>query len=118
AGYFVGIAGNQTTRAGRFLGEMNLLCDLLATSDDWHATKPDPAFFTRLIEASGHPPAEILYVGDRLDNDLRPAAAAGLHTAFVKRGPWGYIAYQPGTANLELDSLADLPGELKNYRPG
>src|SRR5262249_61337887 len=61
AGYFVGIAGNQTTRAGRFLGEMNLLCDLLATSDDWHATKPDPAFFTRLVETSGHPPAEILY---------------------------------------------------------
>ena len=34
-GYFVGIAGNQTTRAGRFLRELNLPCDVLATSDDW-----------------------------------------------------------------------------------
>jgi HAD superfamily hydrolase (TIGR01549 family) len=115
AGYFVGIAGNQTTRAGRFLRELNLPCDILATSDDWGAAKPDPEFFARLIQASGHPPHEILYVGDRLDNDLRPAATAGLHTAAVKRGPWGYITYQPGTTDLELDSLAALPGELKNY---
>src|SRR6476646_7031296 len=44
AGYFVGIAGNQTTRAGRFLRELNLPCDVLATSDDWGVTKPDVAF--------------------------------------------------------------------------
>jgi len=116
ASYFVGLAGNQTTRAGWFLSELNLPCDLLATSDDWQATKPDPAFFTRLVETSGHQPAEILYVGDRLDNDIRPAATVGLHTAFVKRGPWAHITYQPGAANLELDSLAELPGVLKNYR--
>ena len=117
AGYFVGIAGNQTTRAGRFLRELNLPCDILATSDDWGATKPDVSFFAKLIEASGHrPEEEIVYVGDRLDNDLRPAAAAGLHTAFIKRGPWGYITYQPGSADIELDSLAELPGELKNYQ--
>jgi HAD superfamily hydrolase (TIGR01662 family) len=116
AGYFVGIAGNQTTRAGRFLRELNLPCDTLATSDDWNATKPDPAFFAKLIETSGHQPEEILYVGDRLDNDIRPAEAAGLRTATVKRGPWGYITHQPGTADLELDSLTELPGELKNYQ--
>ncbi len=115
AGYFVGIAGNQTTRAGRFLRELNLPCDIVATSDDWAATKPDIAFFHKLIEISGHQPAEIAYVGDRLDNDIRPAAAAGLHTISVKRGPWGYITQQRGTADIELDSLADLPGELKNY---
>jgi FMN phosphatase YigB (HAD superfamily) len=40
AGYFVGIAGNQTTRAGQFLRELNLPCDVLATSDDWGLTKP------------------------------------------------------------------------------
>ena len=49
---------------------------------------------------------------DRLDNDLGPAAEAGLHTAFVKRGPWGYIIYQPGSADLELDSLTELPDAL------
>jgi FMN phosphatase YigB (HAD superfamily) len=88
AGYFVGIAGNQTTRAGRFLHELNLPCDTLATSDDWGVTKSDVAFFSKPIAISSHQPNEIAYVGDRLDNNLRPAAAAGLHTIFVRRGPW------------------------------
>src|SRR3712207_7951264 len=49
----------------------------------------------------------------RSDNDLRPAAAAGLRTVFVKRGPWGYITYEPGTASVEIDSLTELPDALK-----
>jgi HAD superfamily hydrolase (TIGR01549 family) len=111
-GYFVGIAGNQTTRAGRFLRELNLPCDVLATSDDWGVTKPDVAFFHKLIAISGYQPEEIAYVGDRLDNDLCPAAAAGLRTVCVRRGPWGYIIYEPGTADLELNSLTELPDAL------
>lgn len=35
AGYVVGVAGNQTARAGRLLGELNLPTDLVATSADW-----------------------------------------------------------------------------------
>ena len=53
-GYFVGIAGNQTTRAGQFLRELNLPCDVLATSEDWGLTKPNRAFFSKLIAVSGH----------------------------------------------------------------
>jgi FMN phosphatase YigB (HAD superfamily) len=114
AGYFVGIAGNQTARAGRFLRELNLPCDVLATSEDWGTVKPSAEFFTTLIAVSGHPPGQIAYVGDRLDNDIRPAAGAGLYTIWVKRGPWGYIAYEPGAADLELGTLAELPDALKN----
>ena len=46
AGYFVGVAGNQTARAGRFLRELNLPCDVLATSDEWGVAKPDPGSST------------------------------------------------------------------------
>ncbi|MBV9449054.1 MAG: HAD family hydrolase [Streptosporangiaceae bacterium] len=113
AGYFVGIAGNQTTRAGRFLRELNLLCDILATSDDWGVTKPDMAFFHKLIALSGHQPHEIAYVGDRIDNDLLPAVTVGLRTVFVKRGPWGYVIYERGTADLEVDLLTELPATFK-----
>jgi FMN phosphatase YigB (HAD superfamily) len=112
AGYFVGIAGNQTTRAGRFLRELNLPCDVLATSGDWGVAKPDIAFFGKLIAVSDYAPHAIAYVGDRLDNDLRPATA-GLRTIFVRRGPWGYITYQPGTADLAIDTLTELPDALK-----
>jgi FMN phosphatase YigB (HAD superfamily) len=79
AGYFVGIAGNQTTRAGRFLRELNLPCDVLATSGDWGVAKPDIAFFSKLIAVSDYAPHEIASVGDRLDNDLCPAARWPAH---------------------------------------
>lgn len=91
AGYFVGIAGNQTERAGRFIRELNLPANVIATSDDWGVSKPDLAFFEKLAVVSGHDPSEILYLGDRLDNDVAPAAKAGLRTAFIRRGPWGHI---------------------------
>ena len=71
------------------------------------------AFFSKLIAVSGHQPHEIAYVGDRLDNDLRPAAKAGLCTVFVRRGPWGYIIYERGSADLELGSLSELPIALQ-----
>ena len=90
-GYFVGVAGNQTERAGRFLRELNLPCDVLATSDEWGVGKPNVGFFDKLVAVSGHERHEIAYVGDRLDNDIAPAAEAGLVTVWVRRGPWGYV---------------------------
>ncbi len=91
AGYFVGVAGNQTERAGRFLRELNLPCDVLATSDEWGVGKPNVGFFDKMVAVSGHERHEIAYVGDRLDNDIAAAARAGLITVWVRRGPWGYI---------------------------
>jgi HAD superfamily hydrolase (TIGR01549 family) len=91
AGYFVGVAGNQTERAGRFLRELNLPCDVLATSDECGVGKPNVGFFDKIVAVSGHERHEIAYVGDRLDNDIAPAAEAGLITVWVRRGPWGYI---------------------------
>ncbi|WP_245720391.1 hypothetical protein [Nocardia uniformis] len=30
-------------------------------------------------------------MGDRIDNDVAPAKAAGMRTAYIQRGPWGWI---------------------------
>lgn len=105
-GYFVGIAGNQTARAGRFIRELNLPADIIATSDDWGFSKPSVAFFRKLVEVSTHSPSEILYVGDRLDNDIGPAHEAGLATAWMKRGPWGIIVDQEVRTDKRTKSLA------------
>jgi FMN phosphatase YigB (HAD superfamily) len=104
AGYFVGVAGNQTARAGRFLRELNLPCDVLATSDEWGVTKPDTGFFDKLAAVSGFERGETAYVGDRLDFDIGPAARAGLFTVWIRRGPWGYIL-RPG----DPPGVADVP---------
>lgn len=118
-GYFVGVAGNQTSRAGRLLHELNLGADLIATSDDWGAEKPDVAFFDRLIETSGFEPDEIAYVGDRLYNDILPAVEAGLVTVSIKRGPWGYFyASRPEVkqSHVQIDNLAELAASLRDYQ--
>jgi N-acetyl-D-muramate 6-phosphate phosphatase len=55
----------------------------------------------------------MVYVGDRLDNDLKPAKVAGMQTAFIRRGPWGYIwQHHPDMAQAAdwcMESLAELP---------
>lgn len=113
AGFFVGVAGNQTARAGRFLRELNLPADVIATSDDWGASKPNAAFFEKLVQTCGHRPDQILYVGDRLDNDIAPAAKAGLKTALIRRGPWGKILDQSlyPAPSLVIDELTGLAYE-------
>lgn len=115
-GLWVGIAGNQTVRAAQILRGLDLPADLVATSGEWGAAKPDPAFFAHVIEVAPGEPHEIVYVGDHRDNDLEPAKAAGLRAAYIRRGPWGYLwADDPKVTKLadwRIDSLTDLPALL------
>ncbi|MGH7153157.1 MAG: HAD family hydrolase, partial [Acetobacteraceae bacterium] len=90
-GVWVGVAGNQTSRAGGILRKLDLPADMIATSDDWGAVKPDASFFQAVIDSAPCNAAGIVYVGDRIDNDLKPAKEAGMRTAFIRRGPWGYV---------------------------
>ncbi|MFF3691070.1 HAD family hydrolase [Streptomyces sp. NPDC002187] len=119
AGLWVGIAGNQTVRAGRLLRGLDLPSDMIATSDDWGASKPDVKFFEHVIEATPAETGEILYVGDRLDNDIRPAALAGLLTALIRRGPWGTIQQHDPDADaittMRINSLAALPEKIAKF---
>lgn len=119
-GLWLGIAGNQTVRAGRILRELfTPVVDLIATSDDWGASKPDPAFFHRLAEVVPAEPGEILYVGDRVDNDLRPGAAAGMHTALIRRGPWATIQWHTEEAErlptFRVESLLELSPRIAEF---
>jgi HAD superfamily hydrolase (TIGR01549 family) len=118
-GVWVGIAGNQTSRAGEILRNLGLPADMIATSDDWHASKPDASFFRALLRATPYDADQIVYVGDRIDNDLRPAKTAGLRTAFIRRGPWGYIRERDPEmtkwADWQISTLAELPGLVREF---
>ena len=112
-GLRVGLAANQPPRAEAALRAMDLPVDVIGTSSGWGVSKPDDAFFVRLVEEAGCRPDELLYVGDRLDNDAKPAQRHGIATAFLRRGPWGYLRHDPQTlarCRFRLDSLAELPG--------
>jgi HAD superfamily hydrolase (TIGR01549 family) len=119
AGYRLGVAGNQPSSAETIFRQANLGIDLVASSETWGVAKPDAAFFDRIAAELGLRPNEIAYVGDRLDNDVGPAARAGMVAVFIRRGPWAWIQAgrsAPRDAAIVVDSLAELPEALAHRR--
>ena len=113
-GHLVGVAGNTSPEIERFLRD-HCDADIVASSAGLGVAKPDPAFFTAIAELAGLPPARIAYVGDRVDNDILPAVAAGMVAIHLRRGPWGYLHAawpEAAKAHLRIDSLKELPGAL------
>jgi FMN phosphatase YigB (HAD superfamily) len=121
AGLVVGVAGNQPAGAEEALREAGVAVDVLGASASWGVAKPAHAYFERVVAATGVPAHCVLHVGDRPDNDIVPAHAAGLRTALLRRGPWGHLrATAPGAelADLRLDSLAQLARAIRSGSAG
>jgi FMN phosphatase YigB (HAD superfamily) len=68
-------------------------------------SKPDPAIFALALARLGLPPRRALFVGDSLQQDVVPARAAGLRTAWLV-GAGELPAASP--ADVCLRSLGDL----------
>lgn len=120
-GLRVVVAGHRTGRAGEQLRALDLPADLVLTSAECGAAKPDPAFFARVLEMAGADPRTTVYVGDHPAEDLFPAKAAGLRTAHLRRGPFGHWwADHPDvveSADWRVDALTDLaalPGLVRD----
>ena len=112
AGYVVGAAGNQTAALEEWTRREGLPFDIVTSSVSLGARKPAAAFFERLVALAGLKPRQVAYVGDRVDYDVLPAAAAGLVAIHVRRGPWGRLQETPAEATLAVDELASLPQAL------
>ena len=115
-GYRLAIAGNQPEPAADVLADMAVDFEFIGTSAGWGIAKPEPAFFDRIARELDLPPQAIAYVGDRIDNDVRPARRAGMTAVFIRRGPWGWIQAgraDPPEADIVLETLADLPEVLR-----
>jgi HAD superfamily hydrolase (TIGR01509 family) len=108
-GLVVGAVGNTPREVENMLRDQ---VDLVGSSARWGIEKPAPEFFARIIEEADADAAEIAYVGDRVDNDVEPALAAGMVAVHVRRGPWGYL-HDPPPAALRIDSLDELAGALR-----
>jgi HAD superfamily hydrolase (TIGR01549 family) len=110
AGYGLAIVANQPGRRTAELRGLGIDVELMAMSEELGVHKPDPAFFSRTLALLGEPdPGTVAYVGDRLDNDVRPAAAAGMRAVWLRRGPWAALTTdRPSDGTLVIDSLAEL----------
>ena len=109
-GYRVAITANQPARRHAELEALGIQVDAMGMSDAMGVAKPDPAFFDRTLELLGRPdPVTVAYVGDRVDNDVKPAAAAGMRAVWIRRGPWGLLHEdRDGAARLVVRSLDEL----------
>ncbi len=119
AGLLLGIVGNQPAWAVPALHDLNLGVDMIGSSESWGVSKPNPEFFARIAQELDLEPGQIAYVGDRIDNDVTPAAAAGMTAVFIKRGPWGYLhagRFPLPEGAVAIDSLDALPQALGLHR--
>jgi HAD superfamily hydrolase (TIGR01549 family) len=114
AGYRVAIVANQPAARADELRAIGVDAEVMAMSEAIGIAKPDPAFFARTLELMGSPdPASVAYVGDRVDNDVVPAAAAGMRSVWLRRGPWGVIQRPPDAhPALVVDTLDELVERL------
>jgi HAD superfamily hydrolase (TIGR01549 family) len=109
-GYGVAITANQPAARHAQLEALGVVVDAMAMSDAMGVAKPDPAFYARTLELIGSPAAsDVAYVGDRIDNDVEPAHAAGLRAVWLRRGPWAHLQRDTnGGAHLVVRSLDEL----------
>ena len=95
-GFRLSIVANQPASRSDELRAIGVEGEVVAMSEQLGVAKPAPAFFARALELMGSPdPADVAYVGDRVDNDLLPAMAAGMRAVWIRRGPWGVIQHPP-----------------------
>jgi HAD superfamily hydrolase (TIGR01549 family) len=104
ARYKIGIIANQSPGSEERLTRWGLMpfISVCIASAEIGIEKPDPAIFDLALRKAGCPASDAVMIGDRLDNDIRPAQMLGWQTVRVLQGP--------GRFQVPRDSLdaADL----------
>ena len=90
--YKLGVIANQSLGTEDRLKAYGIhhYFDAIVSSAEAGVEKPDPEIFRIALEKAGCLPQEAYMVGDRLDNDIEPAASLGMHTIWVKQGAFAY----------------------------
>jgi HAD superfamily hydrolase (TIGR01549 family) len=110
----LGLIANQPTECRSHLKNLGILdaFDAVLLSEEQDAWKPELELFRRALEHAGVAPSDCLMVGDRLDNDLEPAASLGMATAWIRwpsRDAKGWTGNDPRAAaylrSLERSSV-------------
>jgi FMN phosphatase YigB (HAD superfamily) len=108
AGLTVGAIGNMAVEHEELIRPH---VAFVSSSERIGFEKPSSEFFARVAGLAGAEPARIAYVGDRVDNDVAPALAAGMVAVHIRRGPWGQL-HEPPAEAITIRSLDELPAAL------
>ena len=115
ADFRLGIIANQHPPVAQAIADYGIagLFDVIIISEIVHLFKPDPAIFRYGLDQAQIAPAEAIFVGDRPDNDIGPAKAAGMKTVRFQRGIQ-YVYYNPADPALTADATVTDVSELAN----
>jgi HAD superfamily hydrolase (TIGR01549 family) len=87
--YKIGVIANQSPGSVERLTRWGLIpfISVCVASAEVGLEKPDPAIFDLALRHAGCSASEAVMIGDRLDNDIRPARLLGWKTVRVLQGP-------------------------------
>lgn len=113
--YRLGVIANQSFGTEQRLTDYGIrgFFDVIVASAEAGVSKPNPEIFRIALERAQCVPKEACMVGDRLDNDIEPAAEAGMETIWVRQGSFS-------NGNLELirnkpDIIVNSISEVLDY---
>ena len=115
----LGVIANQHPPVADALAEYGVaeLFDTIVISETVNLFKPDPAIFKMGLDNVGVDAAESIFVGDRPDNDVKPAKALGFKTIRFKRGNQ-YVHFNPSTPEMTPDvtvtNVVEIPGAVRS----
>jgi len=118
ADFRLGIIANQHPPVAQAIADYGIagLFDVIIISEIVHLFKPDPAIFQCGLDQAQIAPSAAVFVGDRPDNDIGPAKAAGMKTVRFQRG-LQYIYYNPTdpalTADATVTDVANLADAVR-----
>jgi HAD superfamily hydrolase (TIGR01549 family) len=115
-GWTIVVGGNQPATFQRLVEELDLPVEAVVSSGGLGVEKPAAGFFVAAAAAVGADVSECVHVGDRVDNDIVAARAAGMTPVHVRRGPWGFLHADDPAIDLQVPSLEELPALLRTLR--
>ena len=121
-GWRLVVGGNSPAACQALVERLDLPVDAVTSSGTLGIAKPAPGFYRAAAALVGAGPGQCVAVGDRVDNDVVGARAAGLQAVHLRRGPWGVLhaddpaLHAPGVQRL--DGLDGLPALLRRLRDG
>jgi FMN phosphatase YigB (HAD superfamily) len=86
--YKIGVIANQSVSSTERLTKWGLMpyISTCLCSSELGIEKPDPAIFQMALDRAGCAASEVVIIGDRLDNDIRPARLLGWKTIRILQG--------------------------------
>ena len=117
--YKIGVIANQSVSSTDRLTKWGLMpfISTCLCSFELGLEKPDPAIFELALERVRCSPLQAVMIGDRLDNDIRPARLLGWKTIRIAQGFARFQSPRDGLDEADL-TLANLKGLVPVFMSG